>query len=327
LASDMQLFEASLKRTNTMASQGQLWLQLSGAAIAFLEMFAYMVAPFALLMLLALGGNGVAAAAKYLQLILFVNMWPLTAVMVNAYVKKVATADLDTWSTLNSQNNAVTWMGLPGLAETYSSYLSVASALYALIPVLTLFLMTQSIHPMMNAVKGVTPDAPVDTGHVTPKVWNGPNSGKSSYGDATRTALASTGQGYSDGGAVDSSKFRLGMWNAGSCIANSQGQGSAVTSSVMSAASNSFQAGYSQMSEIGRSGQSSQQFSTNLQTMKQISDKIGASVAEGIATKHGVSASQMASIASNVILNAGLNGGAGTGNGAGLKAAVAGQLS
>ncbi len=55
-----------------------------------------MVAPFALLMLLALGGNGVAAAAKYLQLILFVNMWPLTAVMVNAYVKKVATADLDT---------------------------------------------------------------------------------------------------------------------------------------------------------------------------------------------------------------------------------------
>ncbi|MCZ6324047.1 hypothetical protein O5165_25340, partial [Escherichia coli] len=40
LASDMQLFEASLKRTNTMASQGQLWLQLSGAAIAFLEMFA-----------------------------------------------------------------------------------------------------------------------------------------------------------------------------------------------------------------------------------------------------------------------------------------------
>ena len=117
------------------------------------------------------------------------------------------------------------------------------------------------------------------------------------------------------------------MWNAGSSIANSQGQGSAVTSSVMSAASNSFQAGYSQMSEIGRSGQSSQQFSTNLQTMKQISDKIGASVAEGIATKHGVSASQMASIASNVILNAGLNGGVGTGNGAGLKAAVAGQLS
>ncbi|MCV5554576.1 conjugal transfer protein TraG, partial [Escherichia coli] len=138
----------------------------------------------------------------------------------------------------------------------------------------------------------VTPDAPVDTGHVTPKVWDGPNSGKSSFGDVTRTALTSTGQGYSDGGAVDSSNFRLGMWNAGSSIANSQGQGSAVTSSVMSAASNSFQAGYSQMSEIGRSGQSSQQFSTNLQTMKQISDKIGASVAEGIATKHGVSASQ-----------------------------------
>lgn len=165
-----------------------------------------------------------AAAAKYLQLILFVNMWPITAVMVNAYVKKVATADLDTWSTLNSQSNAVTWMGLPGLAETYSSYLSVASALYALIPVLTLFLMTQSIHPMMNAMKGVTPPAPVDSSHLTPKVWDAPNSGKSSFGDVNRTALTSTGQGFSGGGAMDSSNFRLGTWNAGSSIASSQGK-------------------------------------------------------------------------------------------------------
>ncbi|WP_459594009.1 hypothetical protein, partial [Enterobacter hormaechei] len=66
------------------------------------------------------------------------------------------------------------------------------------------------------------------------------------------------------------------------------------------------------MSEIGRAGQPSQQFSTNLQAMKQITDKIGASVAEGIATKHGESAAQMACFASNVILNAGLNGGVGT---------------
>ncbi|MFP1464038.1 hypothetical protein ACLB1E_35520 [Escherichia coli] len=153
--------------------------------------------------------------------------------MVNAYVKKVATADLDTWSTLNSQNNAVTWMGLPGLA--YSSYLSVASALYALIPVLTLFLMTQSIHPMMNAVKGSDPDAPVDTGHVTPKVWDGPNSGKSSFGDVTRTALTSTGQGYSDGGAVYLSNFRLecGMLVQVSLTARGKDQ---LNSSVMSAA-------------------------------------------------------------------------------------------
>lgn len=306
LASDMQLFEASLKRTNTMASQGQLWLQLSGAAIAFLEMFAYMVAPFALLMLLALGGNGVAAAAKYLQLILFVNMWPITAVMVNAYVKKVATADLDTWSTLNSQSNAVTWMGLPGLAETYSSYLSVASALYALIPVLTLFLMTQSIHPMMNAMKGVTPPAPVDSSHLTPKVWDAPNSGKSSFGDVNRTALTSTGQGFSGGGAMDSSNFRLGTWNAGSSIASSQGQGAAMTSSVMSAASNSFQQAYNQMSEVGRSGQSGQQFSSNLQNLKSYTDQAGANVANSVGAKHGINSQQLAGVVSNLLLNGSL---------------------
>lgn len=155
LASDMQLFEASLKRTNTMASQGQLWLQLSGAAIAFLEMFAYMVAPFALLMLLALGGNGVAAAAKYLQLILFVNMYAY-----GSNGQRVCEESRDGRSGYGAPSTARIMPSRgwgSGLAETYSSYLSVASALYALIPVLTLFLMTQSIHPMMNAVKGVTP--------------------------------------------------------------------------------------------------------------------------------------------------------------------------
>ena len=66
-------------------------------------------------------------------------MWPITAVMVNAYVKKLATTDLDTWSTLNSQSNAVTWMGFTGAENIQLLFIS-ASALYALIPVLTLFL-------------------------------------------------------------------------------------------------------------------------------------------------------------------------------------------
>ncbi len=75
IAADYQLFEASMKRTNAMVSQGQLWLNISGAAISFLEMFSYMVAPFALIAILFLGGEGITSAAKYLQLIVFVNMW------------------------------------------------------------------------------------------------------------------------------------------------------------------------------------------------------------------------------------------------------------
>lgn len=41
IAADYKLFEASMKRTNAMVSQGQLWLNISGAAISFLEMFSY----------------------------------------------------------------------------------------------------------------------------------------------------------------------------------------------------------------------------------------------------------------------------------------------
>ena len=309
ISSDMQLFEASLKRTNSMASQGQLWMQLSGAAIAFLEMFSYMVAPFALLMLLALGGNGVAAAAKYLQLIVFVNIWPLTAVMVNAYVKKVVTADLDTWSSMSADNNAVTWMGIPGLAETYSSYLSVASTLYALIPVLTLFLMTQSIHPMMNATKGVTPDAPVNNSHLTPQVWDAPNSGKSAFGDVSRTNLMSTGQGSLDGGAVKSNLERLGSWNVGSGLSAAQGQSASQSSAVMSSAQNSYQSAYSRMNELGKSSSSNSQFSTSLQSGKSYADELGSSVAKDLSAKYGVDEKVMANTVSSAVLNAGLSGG------------------
>ncbi|VCX04460.1 hypothetical protein BANRA_05003 [Escherichia coli] len=127
----MQLFEASLKRTNTMASQGQLWLQLSGANRIQKCLLIWLLHLLCLAMLLALGGNGVAAAAKIFA------TYPLRE-YVAAYgsnSQRVCEESRDpTWirSTLNSQNNAVTWMGLQGLRKR-SSYLSVASALYALI--------------------------------------------------------------------------------------------------------------------------------------------------------------------------------------------------
>ncbi|AIG86555.1 hypothetical protein MUR01_20655 [Klebsiella pneumoniae] len=42
IAADYQLYEASMKKTNAMVSQVQLWLNISGAAISFLEMFSYL---------------------------------------------------------------------------------------------------------------------------------------------------------------------------------------------------------------------------------------------------------------------------------------------
>ncbi|MGU7690775.1 hypothetical protein ACV2Y1_30155, partial [Klebsiella pneumoniae] len=103
-------------------------------------------------------------------------MWPITAVMVNAYVKMVLNQQFDTWSSLGVQTT-MNWANMGSIQETYGSYLSVASALYCMVPMLTLFLLTTSIHPMMGALKNVTPDAPANTGHVTPEVWSAGNAG------------------------------------------------------------------------------------------------------------------------------------------------------
>ncbi|WP_165813601.1 MULTISPECIES: hypothetical protein, partial [Klebsiella pneumoniae complex] len=108
-------------------------------------------------------------------------------VMVNAYVKMVLNQQFDTWSSLGVQTT-MNWANMGSIQETYGSYLSVASALYCMVPMLTLFLLTTSIHPMMGALKNVTPDAPANTGHVTPEVWSAGNAGKQSFGDQTHTA-------------------------------------------------------------------------------------------------------------------------------------------
>ncbi|SUY92898.1 TraG-like protein, N-terminal region [Buttiauxella agrestis] len=309
-AAGMQLFEAQVKRTNSMVSQGQLWLQLSGAAISFLEMFSYMVAPFALLMLIALGGNGVGAAAKYLQLIIFVNMWPITAVLVNAYIKKVLTADLDTWSTLNSQNSVVTWMGQPGLYETYSSYLSVASGLYALIPVLTLFLMTQSIHPMMNATKGVTPDAPVNNGHLTPQVWSSPDAGKSSFGDVQQVADVSTGRGMGTSGGFSSyTAPRVGTWATGEASQQAQGMSATQSHSQLKSDTQSFNQSMSNLREQMASGSTNSQSSQTMANTMSMVEKLSSQVANAVSKDTSLGQEQVKGMVSQIALQGALSAG------------------
>ncbi|MFP1497892.1 hypothetical protein ACLB1Q_33815 [Escherichia coli] len=107
-------------------------------------------------MLLALGGNGVAAAAKYLQTYSLREYVAAYGSNGQRVCEESRDGRSGYWILSTARIMPSRGWGSQGLREAYSSYLSVASALYALI-VLTLFLMTQSIHPMMNAVKGVTP--------------------------------------------------------------------------------------------------------------------------------------------------------------------------
>ncbi|EOX0147640.1 conjugal transfer protein TraG N-terminal domain-containing protein [Klebsiella pneumoniae] len=326
IAADYQLFEASMKRTNAMVSQGQLWLNISGAAISFLEMFSYMVAPFALIAILFLGGEGITSAAKYLQLIVFVNMWPITAVMVNAYVKMVLNQQFDTWSSLGVQTT-MNWANMGSIQETYGSYLSVASALYCMVPMLTLFLLTTSIHPMMGALKNVTPDAPANTGHVTPEVWSAGNAGKQSFGDQTHTAATSTGAGMSSGGllnaAVRSSMPSLSLGNnlqdtvsaAGRNDIGTTRQSTRMTSQGLSEAwSSAFQ------------GQHSQNASITTQGGQKLVEDIATGISNGIGSNVGMSSDAIKGKAMAATLQAGGDIAAQLGLGTGKSAGVAGVM-
>ncbi|HIC2030678.1 TPA: conjugal transfer protein TraG N-terminal domain-containing protein [Klebsiella pneumoniae] len=337
IAADYQLFEASMKRTNAMVSQGQLWLNISGAAISFLEMFSYMVAPFALIAILFLGGEGIASAAKYLQLIVFVNMWPITAVMVNAYVKMVLNQQFDTWTSLGVQTT-MNWANMGSIQETYGSYLSVASALYCMVPMLTLFLLTTSIHPMMGALKNVTPDAPNNTGHVTPEVWSAGNAGKQSFGDQTHTAATTTGGGMSSGGLLDSQTRMMPTLGLGASLSDTvraSGQNSIGTDRTSTLSSK--QALNEAWASATQGNRTQTAGSTNQGGMKLVDD-VAAGMTRNLGKDTGVSSDALKSMAASAILsgmadlglNLGGKGGAGKGGGeeggAGLSGKLLGQI-
>ena len=325
IAADYQLFEASMKRTNAMVSQGQLWLNISGAAISFLEMFSYMVAPFALIAILFLGGEGITSAAKYLQLIVFVNMWPITAVMVNAYVKMVLNQQFDTWSSLGVQTT-MNWANMGSIQETYGSYLSVASALYCMVPMLTLFLLTTSIHPMMGALKNVTPDAPANTGHVTPEVWSAGNAGKQSFGDQTHTAATSTGAGMSSGGllnaAVRSSMPSLSLGNNLQDTVSAAGRNDIGTTRMSSRTATQ---AFSEAWNSAFQGQHSQIASSGTQGIQQLIQNIASEISNGVGSNVGVSTDIAKSSAISAVLQAAGSIGASLGLG-GAGKGISGQL-
>ena len=325
IAADYQLFEASMKRTNAMVSQGQLWLNISGAAISFLEMFSYMVAPFALIAILFLGGEGITSAAKYLQLIVFVNMWPITAIMVNAYVKMVLNQQFDTWSSLGVQTT-MNWANMGSIQETYGSYLSVASALYCMVPMLTLFLLTTSIHPMMGALKNVTPDAPANTGHVTPEVWSAGNAGKQSFGDQTHTAATSTGAGMSSGGllnaAVRSSMPSLSLGNNLQDTVSAAGRNDIGTTRMSSRTATQ---AFSEAWNSAFQGQHSQIASSGTQGIQQLIQNIASEISNGVGSNVGVSTDVAKSSAISAVLQAAGSIGASLGLG-GAGKGISGQL-
>lgn len=330
IAADYQLFEASMKRTNAMVSQGQLWLNISGAAISFLEMFSYMVAPFALIAILFLGGEGITSAAKYLQLIVFVNMWPITAVMVNAYVKMVLNQQFDTWSSLGVQTT-MNWANMGSIQETYGSYLSVASALYCMVPMLTLFLLTTSIHPMMGALKNVTPDAPANTGHVTPEVWSAGNAGKQSFGDQTHTAATSTGAGMSSGGllnaAVRSSMPSLSLGNNLQDTVSAAGRNDIGTTRMSSRTATQ---AFSEAWTSSFMGQHSQTASNTAQSGQKLVQDLATGITNGVGSSVGLSKEAAQGKAFSAVLqgladfgaSVGLGGKGGNGESGGLGGAL-----
>ncbi|PLM90134.1 conjugal transfer protein TraG, partial [Klebsiella variicola] len=253
------------------------------------------------------------------------NMWPITAVMVNAYVKMVLNQQFDTWSSLGVQTT-MNWANMGSIQETYGSYLSVASALYCMVPMLTLFLLTTSIHPMMGALKNVTPDAPANTGHVTPEVWSAGNAGKQSFGDQTHTAATSTGGGMSSGGllnaAVRSSMPSLSLGNNLQDTVSAAGRNDIGTTRMSSRTATQ---AFSEAWNSAFQGQHSQIASSGTQGIQQLIQNIASEISNGVGSNVGVSTDVAKSSAISAVLQAAGSIGASLGLG-GAGKGISGQL-
>ncbi|HID5504745.1 TPA: conjugal transfer protein TraG N-terminal domain-containing protein, partial [Klebsiella pneumoniae] len=218
------------------------------------------------------------------------------------------------------------WANMGSIQETYGSYLSVASALYCMVPMLTLFLLTTSIHPMMGALKNVTPDAPANTGHVTPEVWSAGNAGKQSFGDQTHTAATSTGGGMSSGGllnaAVRSSMPSLSLGNNLQDTVSAAGRNDIGTTRMSSRTATQ---AFSEAWNSAFQGQHSQIASSGTQGIQQLIQNIASEISNGVGSNVGVSTDVAKSSAISAVLQAAGSIGASLGLG-GAGKGISGQL-
>jgi conjugal transfer mating pair stabilization protein TraG len=173
-------FQAMEARRIQGASQRSLLEEIAQPLATFVEMLFYFLAPFMAFML-TLGQIGLSMIGKYFLLLIWVNTWPLTMSVVNLY----------TWlayqKEINDESGGIyppqSWTGMDMVYTTGATWMSVASMLAGLVPIISMAILAGGAKGVAGAMGRFSSGEKVDAGIAAPKLTEGANKGQVSVGD------------------------------------------------------------------------------------------------------------------------------------------------
>lgn len=153
------IFEAKQQRLYQRAGERSMFLQVMKPMITALEGFVFFLAPI-MMLLVVLGGMGIAYIGKYLMILVFTNLWALIAVFVNMLSYESVRDALKTMPGVATNNPAAAPSAdmLFSMANELSSVqeiegqLVVAATMTAAIPSLAIFMLYGGVHSLMGVM-------------------------------------------------------------------------------------------------------------------------------------------------------------------------------
>ena len=172
-------YQAMAQRHAQQGAERSMFMEMMQPLSAFIEALFYFMAPF-MAFLVTLGPYGIGMLSKYLMILIWINTWPVTMSVVNLYTYHAMELKTDL---IQKTSQQISWLGMEQFYTTADSWIATASMLAAAVPVITLALLTGSIHAMVNMANKITGGQDhINEKLASPDIAQGANAGVSRLG-------------------------------------------------------------------------------------------------------------------------------------------------
>lgn len=182
LRGEITLIETKSQRHYQMASDRNLTLELSIGFVTFLEAFVFFLIPVMAIMLV-MGADAMKGVAMFFGVTIWVNLWPVTMSAINLFTLLALQGRFTDGGSGGGSISATTFGMWGNTIATIESYIAVASALAAAVPMITLYILHRGVHTMMGVSSKTTPDTNIDSKKMSPDITTAANAGSTKEAD------------------------------------------------------------------------------------------------------------------------------------------------
>lgn len=180
------VFEGYTKSVAQKVGEASIFKKLMVPTTTAIETFSFYIAPV-LMILAIMGGVGFGYIAKYLGLVLYINLFSFVKVFVDVF-----TAISVERTFADRQGTPLSFDTLPSAMEEISSFLATSATLTTSIPLLAMFLLYGSAHTLAGAVKSMGGGS-ANGNIAAPEVGSTMNGGTAQVGNQTVQFDANSG--------------------------------------------------------------------------------------------------------------------------------------